>query len=142
MIPRPDWHLEAACRAHPEPDLWHGDATGKTGHRMTARAKAVCSTCPVELRCLAVHFFEPHGIWGGMTEDERRALRRGQRTPAPTTTPKTQPKPRRRRTLAPIAHGTNNGYHAHLKRNEPPCEDCRRAHSDYTTARRLARKSA
>ncbi|GGS91404.1 hypothetical protein GCM10010270_74430 [Streptomyces violaceus] len=39
-------------------------------------AKAICTSCPVRTECLA-HALEhrtEHGIWGGMTERERRAL--------------------------------------------------------------------
>ena len=41
-----------------------------------AEAKAVCAACPVRDQCLAHALLnkEPHGIWGGMTEGERRAL--------------------------------------------------------------------
>jgi WhiB family redox-sensing transcriptional regulator len=42
------------------------------------RAKALCSGCPVHATCLA-HALDnriEHGIWGGMTERERRALLR------------------------------------------------------------------
>jgi WhiB family redox-sensing transcriptional regulator len=35
-----------------------------------ARAKKVCAACPVTEQCL-----EAHGIWGGLNEVERRALR-------------------------------------------------------------------
>jgi WhiB family redox-sensing transcriptional regulator len=42
------------------------------------RAKAVCAGCPVLTECLAEaldHRIE-HGVWGGMTDRERRALLR------------------------------------------------------------------
>ncbi|MEU9662708.1 WhiB family transcriptional regulator [Streptomyces chartreusis] len=42
------------------------------------RAKAICTGCPVRTECLAYaldHRIE-HGIWGGMTERERRSLLR------------------------------------------------------------------
>ena len=40
---------------------------------------AVCRRCPVRVACLAValNTGEPHGIWGGLTEEERRRLPRG-----------------------------------------------------------------
>lgn len=45
-------------------------------HAREAAAKAVCAACPVLEECrdwvLAVD--EPHGIWGGLTESERRDL--------------------------------------------------------------------
>jgi len=42
------------------------------------RAKAVCTACPVRLQCLvyALDQREWFGVWGGMTERERRALLR------------------------------------------------------------------
>lgn len=43
-----------------------------------AEAKAVCRRCPVADLCLqwAFDHGETHGVWGGMTEQERRAYRR------------------------------------------------------------------
>ena len=40
-------------------------------------AKSLCETCPVLLDCrdYAVDAGEQHGIWGGMTVKERRAVR-------------------------------------------------------------------
>ncbi|MDK1009510.1 MAG: WhiB family transcriptional regulator [Actinomycetota bacterium] len=42
--------------------------------RREIRAKAVCQVCPVvgECRAYALHINEPYGIWGGLTEIERR----------------------------------------------------------------------
>ena len=39
------------------------------------RAKAICASCPVLEPCLdyALTIREPHGIWGGLNEMERRA---------------------------------------------------------------------
>ncbi len=39
-------------------------------------AKAICATCPVRQPCLdyALRIREPHGIWGGLNEAERRQL--------------------------------------------------------------------
>jgi WhiB family redox-sensing transcriptional regulator len=40
------------------------------------RAKAICATCSVRRDCLdyALRIREPHGIWGGHNELERRAI--------------------------------------------------------------------
>ena len=45
-----------------------------------AKAKAVCAECPARDACLgwALEHSE-YGIWGGLTEDERRALLRQRR---------------------------------------------------------------
>jgi WhiB family redox-sensing transcriptional regulator len=39
-----------------------------------ARAKQICAQCAVQRDCLdfALRVREPHGIWGGLTESERR----------------------------------------------------------------------
>ena len=40
------------------------------------RAKAICATCIVRRECLeyAIRIREPHGIWGGLNEIERKQL--------------------------------------------------------------------
>jgi len=66
-----DWASQAACR---EGDP---DALFVQGAEQNA-AKKVCRGCPVRMECLAdaldnrIEF----GVWGGMTERERRALLR------------------------------------------------------------------
>jgi WhiB family transcriptional regulator, redox-sensing transcriptional regulator len=65
-----------ACRGE-DPDLFFpGDAKAE------AKAKAICSGCPVRAACYAraVQNGERHGIWGGVNlerEERRRASRRG-----------------------------------------------------------------
>jgi WhiB family redox-sensing transcriptional regulator len=41
-----------------------------------AKAKSICAECTVRQECLefALRVHEPHGIWGGLTEAERRRL--------------------------------------------------------------------
>jgi WhiB family redox-sensing transcriptional regulator len=41
-----------------------------------AKAKTICAECSVQQECLefALRVHEPHGIWGGLTEAERRRL--------------------------------------------------------------------
>jgi WhiB family transcriptional regulator, redox-sensing transcriptional regulator len=47
----------------------------------TRDAKAVCAVCPVSSDCLefALRLKVAHGIWGGLSERERRNLRRDRR---------------------------------------------------------------
>jgi WhiB family redox-sensing transcriptional regulator len=66
-----EWAADAACRStHPDALFVQGAAQN--------RAKSICLGCPVRTECLAdaldnrVEF----GVWGGMTERERRALLR------------------------------------------------------------------
>jgi WhiB family redox-sensing transcriptional regulator len=74
-IPR---ELDAgACRAG-DPELhWPVTEHGPAAAAQISAAKRVCHTCPVLAICRA-HAIqnEPHGIWGGLTEAERTALRR------------------------------------------------------------------
>jgi WhiB family redox-sensing transcriptional regulator len=72
------WHLRASCRG-PASELFFAPATGERREardEREARAKAICVTCPVRRECLeyALRVREPHGIWGGLTEGERRRL--------------------------------------------------------------------
>jgi len=43
--------------------------------RREIRAKSICRVCPVNAECLdyALTIREPYGIWGGLTETERRS---------------------------------------------------------------------
>ncbi len=67
-----DWRSQGLC-ARNDPELWF--AVGALEHKM---AKAICRDCPVQRACLAYAMEEPvdHGIWGGLTERERRRFRR------------------------------------------------------------------
>ena len=67
-----DWRAVGSCAAQ-DPDLWF--AVGAAEHKM---AKKVCRECPVRRECLAYAMDKPvdHGIWGGLTERERRRYRR------------------------------------------------------------------
>ena len=44
--------------------------------RREERAKSICQVCPVRNACheYAMEIREPYGIWGGLTEAERRVL--------------------------------------------------------------------
>ena len=72
----PDWHAQAACRGHDQQIFF--PPRGEAVVKLSTVAKAICAGCPVRTECLdyAVTNIEPFGIWGGMTERQRRALRR------------------------------------------------------------------
>jgi WhiB family transcriptional regulator, redox-sensing transcriptional regulator len=66
------WRLGAACRSA-DPDLFFPvSSTGKSLEQVT-QAKAICARCPVRRECLAfaLRTQQFHGIWGGLTEQER-----------------------------------------------------------------------
>ncbi|OLM28270.1 WhiB-like transcription regulator [Pseudonocardia sp. Ae717_Ps2] len=81
----PDWR-EAVCRGE-DPELFFPVGTSGPAMLQIAEAKSVCRRCPMTGQCLAwaLDSGQDAGVWGGMSEDERRALkRRGGRTRART----------------------------------------------------------
>jgi WhiB family redox-sensing transcriptional regulator len=74
-----DWMLGATCRGRPDLFFAPDDSeTRSERRRREAAAKSVCALCPVRMQCLmdALESDERFGIWGGLTERERRSLRR------------------------------------------------------------------
>jgi len=70
------WRRDAACAAHPAPDLWFPE---NDQYALIAQAKQVCwQTCPVRRVCYnaAVDSRSVYGVWGGRTEVERRDFHR------------------------------------------------------------------
>jgi WhiB family redox-sensing transcriptional regulator len=72
------WQRRAACRG-PESTLFYPPTLTEARQdreAREARAKAICATCEVKAECLecALRIREPHGIWGGLNENERREL--------------------------------------------------------------------
>jgi WhiB family redox-sensing transcriptional regulator len=70
-----DWRDRAACR-DADPELFFPITDMGPGARQTTEAKAVCGRCPVSAQCLdyALDNALDHGVFGGTTERERRAL--------------------------------------------------------------------
>jgi WhiB family redox-sensing transcriptional regulator len=71
VITDTDWGDRGLCKSVDPEELFVEGAAQN-------RAKAVCTGCPVRTECLAYALDQriEHGIWGGMTERERRALLR------------------------------------------------------------------
>ena len=67
-----DWHGRALC-AQTDPEAFFPEKGGSTRD-----AKKICGSCEVRARCLeyALHNDERFGIWGGLSERERRKLRK------------------------------------------------------------------
>lgn len=74
-----NWRNGAACKKV-DPELFFpvGSVTSGPGLEQADKAKAVCGGCTVQDECLtyALEHNQDAGIWGGLTEDERRALKR------------------------------------------------------------------
>jgi len=72
-IPDQGWRRLAVCR-DADPELFFPvSASGPSLDQIT-QAKTICADWPVRRQCLvfALNTRQNHGIWGGMTEEERR----------------------------------------------------------------------
>lgn len=72
------WQYRAACKG-PQSELFFAPnhlERKKDRQQRESAAKAICRTCPVLSQCreYALMVREPHGIWGGLNEYERRQL--------------------------------------------------------------------
>lgn len=111
-----EWRAEAVC-AQIGGDIWHPEKGGST-----REAKLVCNggpgrePCPVRAECLqyALDHDERFGIWGGYSERERRALKRG------------APAPREYQGSDGDKHGTLARYRRGCR-----CEPCKLAYNAY-----------
>lgn len=79
QINTPAW-LDGALCAQTDPDAFHPDGPG----RQPTGARTVCGRCDVRDDCLAwILDWErergatEHGVWGGLSEKQRRAIRLG-----------------------------------------------------------------
>lgn len=81
-----DWRHRALCRDE-DPELFFPIGTTGPALLQVEEAKAVCRRCSVTESCLewAIESGQDAGVWGGMSEDERRALKRRNRQRARTT---------------------------------------------------------
>lgn len=72
------WQMEARCRGADANLFFTPNHLEKKEEReeREAMAKGLCAECPVRAQCFdfALATREPHGIWGGLNELERRAL--------------------------------------------------------------------
>ena len=67
------WMARAACRNRDPTLFFPIDEGGATA------ARAICKRCDVRAQCLAYAMENriTHGVWGGLSELDRGALRRG-----------------------------------------------------------------
>jgi WhiB family redox-sensing transcriptional regulator len=72
MPEEPGWQERALC-AQTDPEAFFPEKGGST-----REAKRICTTCEVRAECLeyALEHDERFGIWGGLSERERRRLKR------------------------------------------------------------------
>lgn len=72
-----DWRHRAACLTE-DPELFFPIGNSGPALAQVEQAKAVCHRCEVEDICLkwAIDTSQDAGVWGGMSEEERRSLKR------------------------------------------------------------------
>ena len=72
-----DWRHHAACQDS-DPELFFPIGTSGPALLQLEQAKDVCRQCPVVDECMrwAVDTGQDAGVWGGMSEEERRAFKR------------------------------------------------------------------
>ena len=75
-----DWVRQARCKDE-DPELFFPVGTTGPAAVQIEAAKSVCLSCQVRPECLewAMDTGQEAGVWGGLSEDERRALRRARR---------------------------------------------------------------
>lgn len=73
-----DWQIEAACRGPQAVVFFPPSQFERKDEKLQreTRAKDICADCGVRRDCLdyALSIREPHGIWGGLNELERKSL--------------------------------------------------------------------
>jgi WhiB family transcriptional regulator, redox-sensing transcriptional regulator len=86
--PQETWWVHHGRCTQEDPELFF--PVGSTGPAVaqTQRAIAVCRECPVRLECLewSLETCQDAGVWGGVGEEERRAIRRQRRRDGELTT--------------------------------------------------------
>lgn len=72
-----DWRSRASCTTE-DPELFFPIGTTGPAVDQAEAAKSICGACAVREECLefALATNQDAGVWGGLTEDERRTLKR------------------------------------------------------------------
>lgn len=118
-----EWQVRAACRGC-GPQLWFDEDNSRP-------AIKVCMGCEVREECLEWAIDHPFhtrcGVWGGLPERGRRALRQARGLYVVPPIPS-----------EPAECGTVRGYKQHRKDDTKVCEPCRSAWAEHHRQRRAA----
>lgn len=76
QVTRKQVEWERASCAGLETDLFYDHRTGLHEKGLTMQhLRRICFSCPIQRECLEIGVaHEPYGFWGGLAEDERKAL--------------------------------------------------------------------
>jgi WhiB family transcriptional regulator, redox-sensing transcriptional regulator len=85
-----EWIERARC-IDEDPELFFPVGTTGSAIVQTERAIAICLECPVRRECLtwALETAQDAGVWGGLSEEDRREIRRRRRREAAFATSRT-----------------------------------------------------
>ncbi len=83
-VPLPiDWQQRGICRDSDASVFFPPTSFEHKPEREAreAKAKSICAGCPVRVQCLewALAVREPHGVWGGCSESDRKQILLGKR---------------------------------------------------------------
>ncbi len=73
------WQYKAACGGENAPLFFGPEREGRPDREnREVKAAAICASCPVRTQCLeyALRLSVKHGIWGGLSPEERARERR------------------------------------------------------------------
>jgi len=123
------WADDAACLGVDTEAMFPVDKVGEE------RALEVCARCEQVAACLdhAMRHHERYGVWGAMTEDERRAYRNEWQAieDARRAVPVVLTRPYGRARC-----GTLSGYNTHKNAGQEACDACKQAMADYKWSQR------
>lgn len=83
MATRRHWRSTAACQ-FADPEIFFPVSSSDLSLEQETEAKEICARCQVQQECLAfaLRTRQVHGVWGGMSEQERYLLWRRDKRPA------------------------------------------------------------
>lgn len=118
-LPPSQWTGTPACRGL-DPEMFFPE---RGDHPTVRGAKEVCAGCSVRAECAeyALHH-EKIGIWGGLSERERRVIRRTRGIEVKSLTAMSNE----------VDCGTWAGYLRHRRAGEDPCSRCSAAQRVYS----------
>lgn len=70
------WQNDALCKTQ-APEIFYPEMDSSHGQKIARFAIKICDDCPVRVKCVkhGIHH-ERYGIWGGMTEGQRKNYRK------------------------------------------------------------------
>jgi WhiB family redox-sensing transcriptional regulator len=79
-----DWRHRAACREIDDPDIFFPIGTTGPALEQIESAKRICQNCKVRVQCLdwALSTGQDIGVWGGLSEEERKEAQQARRHPS------------------------------------------------------------